>query len=367
MDLSKLYQTQISFTEWLQRINHKDAEAHRKEDNEKRERLAVLNDVFGLPFDRPTQFSATEVAERSEGFVKFLNEHGDELCAFRLMPFDHALPKLRTRGASVRDTLVWFEEQKIDPTQYKVDVVPHTDAQVWVTIFVVNEKGAFGQIAHCRHSQLTQGFYENDNVPMTFVYDFSQWQIVPEVEGARQHLEILMNHLRVSDPAAREVLQCDLGATFAGEHLCGYFETTTSDEFGVWFVDYNRILGASYSGTSVILSDNEGSSAGILRGQIGSKGKATGRARVIRVADLAGADIEEGDIIVTDMTTPDFLPMMQKSGGVVTAWGGILSHAAIVCRELGKPCLTNAKGVLDSIQDGSIIEVDAEKGAINLL
>lgn len=363
MDLSTLYKTQIALTEWFRRIGLKNADAHNKEDNEKRERLAVLNDLIGLPFDRPTQFPVSELVNSSPRFVEFLKSRGHELCALRLNPVDPALPRLRTRGASISESMKWFAEQKIDPAQYNADFVPHTDAQVWVTIFVVNQKGVFGQIARGRHSQLTQGFYEDGNVPMTFAYDFSEWQIVPEVEGARRHLEILMNHLRVSDLAVREVLGRELGAVFAGEYLCGYFETTTSDEFGVWFVDYNRILGAAYANELATLNDGEA----LLRGQIGSRGLVTGRARVIRAADVAGADIEPGEIIVTDMTTPDFLPLMMQAGGVVTAWGGILSHAAIVCRELGKPCVTNVKGLLELIYDGDLIGVDAVDGEVKMI
>ena len=106
---------------------------------------------------------------------------------------------------------------------------------------------------------------------------------------------------------------------------------------------------------------------GELRGQIGSRGSVTGRARVIFAADVAGADIEPGEIIVTDMTTPDFLPLMMKAGGVVTLWGGILSHAAIVCRELGKPCLTNVKGLFELVHDGDLIGVDANEGRVKMI
>jgi pyruvate,water dikinase len=107
--------------------------------------------------------------------------------------------------------------------------------------------------------------------------------------------------------------------------------------------------------------------AASLRGQVGSKGIAQGKARVILAKDIEGADIESGDILITDMTTPAFLPLMMKAGGVVTRYGGILSHAAIVCRELGKPCVTNVKGLIDYVKGGEMIEVNAETGSIRLL
>ena len=366
MNLSTLYKTQISLTEWFQRMGLENSEAHRKEDNDKRERLAVLNEYFGLPFDRPTQFPASELSNSSPRFEEFLKTRGEELCALRLIPIDPALPKLRTRGASITESMKWFALQDIDPDKYKADFVPHPGDNTWSTIFVVNQHGAFGDVLAGPHNELTQGFSSDGMEPMTFAWDGEHWSLSLNRPLAEAHLREVMAMLRVSDPQVRERLVAEFGAKFFGEYLCGYFETATSTEFGIWFIDWNRILGEAYANenpgerffasaqndggrdraTAVILSEGEGSPSGELRGHIGSRGSVTGRARVIRAADVAGADIEPGEILVTDMTTPDFLPLMMKAGGVVTAWGGILSHAAIVCRELGKPCVTNVKGLL---------------------
>jgi len=373
MDLSKLYQTQISLTEWFQRMGMENSEAHRKEDNEKRDRLAVLNALFGLPFDRPTQFPAVEVANPSDRFVKFVDERGDELCALRLIPHDPSMPKLRTRGASIRDSLKWFAEQHVQPELYKADFVPHPSDHVWSTIFVMNQYGAFGQIVAGSHNQLTQGFYDEGTEPMTFSWNGSSIALNPKNRDAEAHLLEVFTLLRVADSAVREKITAEFGAKFfsvtpaqtgvQSDYLCGYFETASSQEFGTWFIDWNRLLGAAYSETPLLFKEGSGV-VGALCGQSGSPGVVTGRARVIRAVDLAGADLEPGDILVTDMTTPDFLPLMQKAGGVVTQYGGILSHAAIVCRELGKPCVTNVKGLLELVHDGDIVEVDAEKGIV---
>lgn len=367
MDLSTLYKTQISLTEWFQRMGLANAEAHRKEDNAKRERLAVLNEYFGLPFDRPTQFPASELANSSPRFVEFLQSRGNELCALRLIPIDPSLPKLRTRGASIAESMKWFALQEIDPEKYNADFVPHPADHVWSTIFVINQHGAFGQIVAGSHNQLTQGFYDEGTEPITFSWNGSSIETNPRNVDAEAHLFDVFALLHVVDPVVREKLMVEFGAKFFGEYLCGYFETASSKQFGTWFIDWNRILGEAYGAMTTPLLTKEGMGEVGLRGQIGSRGSVTGRARVIRAADVAGADIEAGEIIVTDMTTPDFLPLMMKAGGVVTAWGGILSHAAIVCRELGKPCLTNVKDVLESIHDGDLIGVDAVEGEVKMI
>src|ERR1043166_4659738 len=138
-DLTRFYEKQISLTEWFEAIGHPDAAKLRLEDNDKRERLNVLNQLINLPFDKPVQFSAQDVADRSPAFQTYLKEHGDELCAVRIIPDDPKLPKLRMRGHSVADGTTWFDKQDIDPAHYRVDFVPHSDSK-WATIFVVSEK-----------------------------------------------------------------------------------------------------------------------------------------------------------------------------------------------------------------------------------
>lgn len=74
--------------------------------------------------------------------------------------------------------------------------------------------------------------------------------------------------------------------------------------------------------------------------------------------------IGEGDILITYMTTPDSVPAMIKSKAVVTDRGGVLCHAAIICREINRPCIVAAKGCMDAIRDGDRILVCATKGKV---
>lgn len=73
---------------------------------------------------------------------------------------------------------------------------------------------------------------------------------------------------------------------------------------------------------------------------------------------------EEGDILVTLMTTPDFVPAMRKAKAIITDEGGITCHAAIVSRELGIPCIIGTKVGTKVLATGDLIEVDANKGII---
>jgi pyruvate,water dikinase len=67
------------------------------------------------------------------------------------------------------------------------------------------------------------------------------------------------------------------------------------------------------------------------------------------------------------MTTPDYVPSMKVAGAIVTNEGGLLCHAAIISRELGKPCVIATKIATQVFKDGDMVEVDADKGIIRIL
>ncbi|HYC34168.1 MAG TPA: PEP-utilizing enzyme, partial [Candidatus Paceibacterota bacterium] len=69
-------------------------------------------------------------------------------------------------------------------------------------------------------------------------------------------------------------------------------------------------------------------------------------------------------ILVTDNTDVRFLPLMKKAAAIVTDRGGILSHAAIVARELKKPCIVGTKVATKILKDEDLVEVDAQKGVV---
>jgi phosphohistidine swiveling domain-containing protein len=110
-------------------------------------------------------------------------------------------------------------------------------------------------------------------------------------------------------------------------------------------------------------TDNPESAATGLRGQVAFPGIAQGPVRILRTKDQV-KEMEEGAVIVSAMTTPDFLPAMKKASAFVTEEGGITCHAAIIARELKKPCVIGTKIATKTFKDGDIIQVDAEKGIV---
>jgi pyruvate,water dikinase len=96
----------------------------------------------------------------------------------------------------------------------------------------------------------------------------------------------------------------------------------------------------------------------------GKRGYGFGVAKVAKTTDEAASIMKEGDILVTDMTNPDFVPYMKVASAIVTDKGGITSHAAIVSRELNIPCVVGTETGTQVIKTGSKYTVDSRNGII---
>ena len=103
----------------------------------------------------------------------------------------------------------------------------------------------------------------------------------------------------------------------------------------------------------------------VLSGSAGSSGSATGRARVILdAADPEG--LEPGDILIAPQTDPSWVPLFVPAAGVVVNVGAMGSHAMIVSRELGVPCVVSVADATDIIPDGATVTIDAEAGTVTI-
>ena len=113
-----------------------------------------------------------------------------------------------------------------------------------------------------------------------------------------------------------------------------------------------------------------------IEGDIMSLGKASGR--VVKLSFGIGKEnseklngkmrkMKKGDILVTETTGPEMIMACKKAGAIVAEEGGINSHAAVISRELGIPGIVNVKMATKVLNDGDLVEVDANKGIIKLL
>ncbi len=101
----------------------------------------------------------------------------------------------------------------------------------------------------------------------------------------------------------------------------------------------------------------------ILKGLAASPGVASGKVKI--VPDVKDMDkVKDGDVLVTGMTNPDMVPAMKRASAIVTDKGGMTSHAAIVSRELGVPCIVGSKNATKVLKNGQIVTVDGKRGNV---
>ncbi|MFH1471058.1 MAG: phosphoenolpyruvate synthase, partial [Candidatus Micrarchaeota archaeon] len=101
----------------------------------------------------------------------------------------------------------------------------------------------------------------------------------------------------------------------------------------------------------------------LVKGLSASPGIASGPVRFVPTPDKIDI-MQKGEVLVTDMTTPDFVPAMKRAAAIVTNAGGATCHAAIVSRELGVPCIVGSKKATSVLKDGMIVTVDAIRGIV---
>jgi len=127
---------------------------------------------------------------------------------------------------------------------------------------------------------------------------------------------------------------------------------------------YRNYISDNEIGHNFKVISDEGST-NTIRGLGANNGKITGTARVIE--DFSQIDrLQQGDILVTRFTDTGWTPKFAILSGIVTEYGGILCHAAIVSREYGIPAIVCCKDAMSKIRDGQTITIDGSTGVVDL-
>lgn len=140
------------------------------------------------------------------------------------------------------------------------------------------------------------------------------------------------------------------------------------EAYATLFVDGTLELVVGRDGVDELMEDarDEGEAVENLGGMSASTGTHTGRVRIV-LSDEEVGKVEKGDVLVTSTTNPNFLHAVIRAGAVVTDEGGILSHAGILARELGIPCVTATERATDVLYDGDLVRVEADDGSVSVL
>jgi len=111
------------------------------------------------------------------------------------------------------------------------------------------------------------------------------------------------------------------------------------------------------------------SQKGDIRGNVACRGTETKYIASVKIlrSSKECAKVQQGEILVATMTTPDYVPAMDRALGFITDEGGVTCHAAIVAREMNKPCIIGTKNATQILKDGNRVEMDVTTGAVKIL
>jgi len=184
--------------------------------------------------------------------------------------------------------------------------------------------------------------------PKTGEQDTNIWVPVPESE---------QNQQKVSDTQIAKL-------AWMGKHMEDLYQFPQdiewAEENGKIFIVQTRPVTTIKETTEV---EPEIKAPVLLSGVAASPGLASGPVKI--VTEVSQIDrVHDGDILVAEMTTPDFVPAMKRAAAILTNRGGRTAHAAIVSRELGIPCVVGAEQATTTLREGQVITVDGSHGKV---
>jgi pyruvate, water dikinase len=210
--------------------------------------------------------------------------------------------------------------------------------------------------------------------PDQFIIDKNTWKITQkthvsqDIKFVKAHTESrevkipksLQNKQKISDKTAIELARI-------AQKLHNHYGKAQDIEFAI---EKNKIYIVQTRPITTIISnqktlDAQGtiSQTPDLKGEQASPGIATGTVIIIN-SPKEISRVTKDQILVTSMTTPDFVPAMKKVNGIITDKGGQTSHAAIVSRELGVPCVVGTKTATKMFKEGDIVTINGTTGEV---
>jgi pyruvate,water dikinase len=192
-----------------------------------------------------------------------------------------------------------------------------------------------------------------------------EWKLIRNEDGQGDNANVKVL-LTPEEQAQQKISDDDIIALAnIGKHLEEHYQFPQDIE---WAKDNNRLFVVQTRPVTTVKENITGVGPKIiapvlLSGAPASPGIATGPVKL--VPDDSQIDkVQNGDILVAEMTTPDFVPAMKRAVAIVTDRGGRTAHAAIVSRELGIPCIVGSEKATTILKDGQIITVDGASGKV---
>ncbi|MEW5707199.1 MAG: phosphoenolpyruvate synthase [Actinomycetota bacterium] len=180
-------------------------------------------------------------------------------------------------------------------------------------------------------------------------------------EGRNQHVEIPQDRRSMQKLTDEEILGLARYGIILEEHYNFPQDAEWAIEGGNIYLVQTRPITTLAPVEKAEVKEKAGEV--ILEGIAASAGIASGIVKIVRSKEELDK-VKKGDVLVTPMTNPDFVPAMRRAVAIVTDSGGRTSHASIVSRELGIPCVVGTGKATQVLKDGDVITVDGARGIV---
>ena len=310
---------------------------------------------------------------------------------------DHARIMCSMEVLTAPEKLSFYQEEEIELLGTE-NIVEHTNKYFWLknsyngtevlnTTFFENRKKELGQAQINANVERVLGALQK-KIALQSEYKFSSKimdiarAVSNGIEWQDERKKYILRALHTQTLFLEEISRrCDY--EIIDLYNCWYFEIPEilsgkdfHDElakrrigFGVEYYDYHKNLYAKevdYFWNTYLHGGKSQDGASSVEGVVVSKSgtsKSVGCVRILFDPHDLGS-FQDGEILVAPMTSPEYVFVMKKASAVVTDVGGLTSHAAIVSRELGIPCIVGTKNATTVFKDGDSVEVDTECGVV---
>jgi pyruvate,water dikinase len=210
--------------------------------------------------------------------------------------------------------------------------------------------------------------------PNQIILDKGNWTVVSKtqtsqnvqlIKSDRETKEVTVPLSKQKKPKITDETAIKIGRI--GQKLHNHYGKPQDIEFaiekGKIYIVQTRPITTVASNQKTLDQQQTISAAADLKGEPASPGSATGVVIIIKSPTEINR-VKQGQILVTSMTTPDFVPAMKKVSGIITDKGGQTSHAAIVSRELGVPCVVGTAKATKFLKEGEIVTLNGTTGEV---
>ena len=194
-----------------------------------------------------------------------------------------------------------------------------------------------------------------------------QTWMITKVNGKNEHVDVPIEEQEKQKVRDDDIVELARLGQEIEEHYEWPQDIEWAIEGGQIFIVQSRPVTTIKKAAGAVATSEASSSVGeakiLLKGLGASPGIAFGIVKMIPTAKDIGR-MEKGEILVTEMTSPDFVPAMKKAAAIVTNSGGMTCHAAIVSREMGIPCIVGTGNATEVLKGGDVVTVDAKRGVV---